>query len=109
MLHLHSKDRLSLIFQMLQSDNYLLIFFNQHRNKNSLQLKKIKNPLLFHVCSPFQDPRAPRMIFWRGKLCHQCHTYHLTSPGFQGSLIEEQAQEQKYKNVLQKNFMSDLV
>ena len=64
MLHSHFKNRSSLIFQMLQSGKYHLIFFNQHRNKNYWHQKSSSkvalshfctgpDPLLFQVCSPF--------------------------------------------------------
>ena len=71
MLHFHWKDRSSLIFEMVPSVKYYLIFFNQHRNTNCLHPKKSKkvalshfctgpDPLLFHVCSPFSP--WPRFI-----------------------------------------------
>ena len=46
MLHSHWKDRSSLIFQMLQSGKYYLIFFNQHRNQNYLHKKNGSKSLL---------------------------------------------------------------
>ena len=42
MLLSHWKDRSSLIFQILKSKKYYLIFFNQHRNENYLHQKKIQ-------------------------------------------------------------------
>ena len=64
MLHFHSKDKSSLVFEMLQSNKYFLIFLNQHRNNNIYSKKKFKkkalshfcmypNPILFHACSPY--------------------------------------------------------
>ena len=51
LLHSHQKDRSSLIFKLLQSWKYYLIFFNGHRNQEYLWwyfLKKLCSKALLH-------------------------------------------------------------
>ena len=63
MLNSHWTDRSPLIFEMLQSGKYFLIFFNQHRNKIMICKRTFKksqfctgpDPLLFQVCSPLKN------------------------------------------------------
>ena len=69
-------NRLSFIFEMLQSGKYYLIFFYEYRNKNYLPenlFKKLAlihcctgtDPLLFQVCSPLEIPKfqIPQFVY----------------------------------------------
>ena len=83
MLHFHSKDRSSLIFQMLQRGKYYWILFNQHKNKNYLHYNFFQklalnhfcmgpDPLLFQVCGPFWKGIVSVLSFLVGQYWKTC-------------------------------------